>query len=469
MTMHRGVLRKYTVGLSVTLRVSDAVACVAAALLAFILRFGSGSVFHYPGYPLLILIGVLLVLVVFPTTGLYGSWRTQRLLAPVVRVLFAWIAVFVILLVLLVVFKQSEHYSRGWMVEWFGLQAFFLIVVRLIIYGGLSELRRRGFNRREVVVVGTGRQARFLVNQIRKSVKTGFFIAAVFNGAEGSTAIRGIPVQPLAGLKEFLATRSIDEIWITLSLEQSQKLRGVLTQLQDCTANVRYVLDLEDLYLLNHGVTDILGTPMIDLMSSPLQGPNRVVKAVEDRLLAAIILILISPLMMLIAISVKLGSPGPIMFRQRRHGWDGREIVVYKFRTMYLHQEDQGYVTQAVRDDARITRLGAFLRGTSLDELPQFINVLQGRMSVVGPRPHAIEHNNQYKRVISRYMLRHVVKPGITGWAQVNGWRGETDTEEKMRQRVKYDLYYIDNWSLWFDIKIVFLTLFKGFTNKNAY
>lgn len=157
------------------------------------------------------------------------------------------------------------------------------------------------------------------------------------------------------------------------------------------------------------------------------------------------------------------------MFRQRRHGWDGREIVIYKFRTMHFHQEDHDCVTQAVRDDERVTRLGAFLRHTSLDELPQFINVLQGRMSVVGPRPHAVEHNNRYKRIISRYMLRHIVKPGITGWAQVNGWRGETDTEEKMRQRVKYDLYYIDNWSLWFDIKIVFLTLFKGFTSRNAY
>lgn len=467
--MHRGVLRKYAIGLSLLLRVSDAVACTVAAVLAYVLRFGSGNLFHYPGYPLLILIGALLLLVIFPMTGLYGSWRTQRLLAPVARALFAWIIVFVFLLVLLAVFKQTEHYSRGWMAEWFGVQAVFLLALRLIVYGGLSALRRRGFNRREVVVVGAGRQARFLVNQIRKSINSGFAVVAVFNGIEESTAIYGHRVQSLTGLKEFLAAHSIDEIWITLPLEQSEKLRGVLEQLQNCTANVRYVPDLQDLYLINHGVTDILGMPMIDLMASPLQGPNRVVKALEDRVLAAIILILISPLMALIAISVKLSSPGPVMFRQRRHGWDGREIVVYKFRTMHLHQEDQGCVTQAVRDDERVTRLGAFLRRTSLDELPQFINVLQGRMSVVGPRPHAVEHNNRYKRIISRYMLRHIVKPGITGWAQVNGWRGETDTEEKMRQRVKYDLYYIDNWSLWFDIKIVFLTMFKGFTNKNAY
>lgn len=469
MALRRGVLRKYSAGLSLVLRALDAVACVITGVLAYILRFGSESVIQHPGYPLLILIGALLLLIVFPITGLYGSWRTQRLLAPAARALFAWIVVFVFLLVLLVVFKQSAYYSRGWMAEWFGLQAIFLISLRLIAYSGLSELRQRGFNRRDVVVVGAGRQARFLVNQVRESVSSGFAVAAVFNGAEDATAIRGIRVQPLAGLKEFLATHPIDEIWITLSLEQSQKLHGVLEQLGNCTANVRYVPDLQDLYLINHGVTDILGTPMIDLMASPLQGANRVVKALEDRLLASIILILISPLMMLIAISVKLSSPGPIMFRQRRHGWDGREIVIYKFRTMHFHQEDHDCVTQAVRDDERVTRLGAFLRHTSLDELPQFINVLQGRMSVVGPRPHAVEHNNRYKRIISRYMLRHIVKPGITGWAQVNGWRGETDTEEKMRQRVKYDLYYIDNWSLWFDIKIVFLTLFKGFTSRNAY
>ncbi|HIE54086.1 MAG TPA: exopolysaccharide biosynthesis polyprenyl glycosylphosphotransferase, partial [Chromatiaceae bacterium] len=170
-----------------------------------------------------------------------------------------------------------------------------------------------------------------------------------------------------------------------------------------------------------------------------------------------------------IAMGVKLSSPGPVLFKQKRHGWDGKPIRIYKFRTMKVHEEKEGQVTQAKRGDPRITPFGAFLRRTSLDELPQFFNVLQGRMSIVGPRPHAIEHNELYKDQVDAYMQRHRVKPGITGWAQVNGWRGETNTLEKMEKRVEYDLYYIENWSLWFDLKIIFLTLFRGFVHKNAY
>jgi putative colanic acid biosynthesis UDP-glucose lipid carrier transferase len=164
-----------------------------------------------------------------------------------------------------------------------------------------------------------------------------------------------------------------------------------------------------------------------------------------------------------------MSSVGPILFKQKRHGWDGREIRIYKFRTMVVHEEEEGVVTQARRDDPRVTRFGAFLRRSSLDELPQFFNVLQGRMSIVGPRPHALAHNELYKDQVENYMLRHRVKPGITGWAQINGYRGETESVEKMRKRVEYDLYYIENWSLWFDLKIIFLTIFKGFWSNSAY
>jgi len=208
---------------------------------------------------------------------------------------------------------------------------------------------------------------------------------------------------------------------------------------------------------------------VLDLSVSPMMGINRNVKAFEDRILAALALMLAGPLMLLIAIGVKLSSPGPTLFRQRRHGWDGNLIVIYKFRTMMAHTQSDGQITQACKNDFRVTRFGAFLRRTSLDELPQLINVLQGRMSIVGPRPHAVEHNEHYKDLIDAYMQRHKVKPGITGWAQVNGWRGETDTLEKMKKRVEYDLYYIEHWSLWLDLKVIFLTLMKGFIHPNAY
>src|SRR5690606_32379061 len=220
--------------------------------------------------------------------------------------------------------------------------------------------------------------------------------------------------------------------------------------------------------LLNHSITEVAGLPVLNLSATPMEGVNGLLKALEDRVLAALILLLIWPVMVAIAIGIKLSSPGPVIFKQHRYGLRGNKIEVWKFRTMTVCENDDN-VTQAKRNDPRVTRFGAFLRRTSLDELPQLFNVLQGRMSLVGPRPHAVAHNEQYRKLIGRYMLRHTVKPGITGLAQINGWRGETDSLDKMQKRVEYDLYYIENWSLWLDLKIIFLTLFKGLRHPNAY
>jgi putative colanic acid biosynthesis UDP-glucose lipid carrier transferase len=216
-------------------------------------------------------------------------------------------------------------------------------------------------------------------------------------------------------------------------------------------------------------MSEVAGHYAIDLSVSPMSGMSRFVKRSEDIIIGTLISIMILPVCLGIALAIKLTSPGPILFKQHREGSNGRRFKVYKFRSMRVHQEEAGQVTQAKKNDSRITPIGAFLRRTSLDELPQFYNVLQGRMSIVGPRPHALAHNEQYKELVESYMRRHKVKPGITGWAQVNGLRGETDTLQKMQRRVEYDLWYIDNWSLWLDLKIIVLTVFKGFINKNAY
>ena len=210
------------------------------------------------------------------------------------------------------------------------------------------------------------------------------------------------------------------------------------------------------------------GVPVVGICETPFTGTNALVKRLSDVILACIILVLISPLLLAVAIGVKMSSPGPIIFKQRRNGLDGEEIIVYKFRSMRT-QDNGPVVKQATKGDPRITPFGAFIRKTSLDELPQFINVLQGRMSIVGPRPHAVAHNEEYRRLIKAYMVRHKVKPGITGWAQVNGLRGELDTPDKMERRVQHDLYYIEHWSLWFDLRIVLMTFFKGFVHENAY
>jgi Undecaprenyl-phosphate glucose phosphotransferase len=226
---------------------------------------------------------------------------------------------------------------------------------------------------------------------------------------------------------------------------------------------------MSGLRLLNSSLSEVAGFPVMSLTATRMDGVNELIKDAVDKVLALAILVLVSPLMIAIAIGVKSSSPGPIFFRQRRLGAHGEEINVLKFRTMIVHAEESGRVSQATRGDPRVTAFGAFLRRTSLDELPQFFNVISGEMSIVGPRPHAIEHNEHYKELVKRYMLRHKVKPGITGWAQVNGYRGETDTLEKMAKRVEYDLHYIENWSLWLDLKIIGLTVVRGFSDRNAY
>ena len=334
-------------------------------------------------------------------------------------------------------------------------------------------MRRHGFNERRVVILGAGTLGIQFAQTVQQALWTGYRIVSFWDdhACDKPHTLQNIPVkQTPANLSAFLAhDKTIDEVWIALPMRAEARVQEIMQALQQSTVTTRLLLNIFNLMLLNHSITDIAGYPVLNIRTSPMRGINRFIKALEDRALALIILVLISPLLALISLAVKLTSQGPVFFKQQRLGWDGKIIKVYKFRTMYQHQEVNGKVTQAKANDARITPLGRFLRRTSLDELPQFINVLQGRMSIVGPRPHALAHNDEYKYKIHTYMQRHYVKPGITGWAQINGWRGETDTLDKMQKRIDYDLYYINHWSLWFDLKIIFLTFFRGFTHNNAY
>ncbi|WP_233279514.1 undecaprenyl-phosphate glucose phosphotransferase [Acidihalobacter yilgarnensis] len=464
------MLRDYASAISLLTRTLDILLVAVAGWLAYALRF-----FDQPSPPLpmaysaLTLIGALLVLIIFPLFSVYDSWRAKGMFAPAGRALMGWFVVYLSGLVILVVVRESTLFSRLWLAYWGLLSAMLLVGLRIAIYWLLRSLRRRGYNRRPVVIVGADQQGRALAARARSADWSGLEVLALFDvPASVQDADDGLAVYPLDALASFVTEHQVGEVWVAMPLERGAELRQVIELLRHSPVNIRYAPDLFGLSLLNNGVTEIVGVPMIDLSASPMQGVNRLLKALEDRLLAALILLSVSPLMLLIAVAIKLSSPGPILFRQRRHGWDGQEIVIYKFRTMRVHAE-AGRVTQATRRDPRVTALGALLRGTSLDELPQFVNVLQGRMSIVGPRPHAVEHNAQYCDMIDRYMLRHKVKPGITGWAQINGWRGETDTVEKMQQRVEHDLYYIEHWSLGFDLKIIFMTLLRGFVHRNAY
>jgi putative colanic acid biosynthesis UDP-glucose lipid carrier transferase len=274
----------------------------------------------------------------------------------------------------------------------------------------------------------------------------------------------------LGGLDDiaaYVSANGVKEVYISLPLSHP-RIVEVLERVQGTTASIFFVPDLLGIGIIQGRLRDINGLPVVGICETPFTGINELVKRTSDVILAAIILALVSPLMLAIAIGVKMSSPGPIIFRQKRNGLYGDEITVYKFRSMTT-QDNGPTIAQATKNDSRITQFGAFLRRTSLDELPQFINVLQGRMSIVGPRPHAVAHNEQYRQMIKAYMVRHKVRPGITGWAQVNGYRGETDTVDKMRARIEYDLEYLRNWSLWLDLKIILRTISLVFLDRNAY
>jgi putative colanic acid biosynthesis UDP-glucose lipid carrier transferase len=467
--MKSGFAQTYASVISLTTRLLDVLLIWGAGLVALGLRFGWDMFPLPPAYGAMIVIGGLLAALIFPIFGVYGSWRARGLIYPSSRVMAAWSLVLMILLISLVLVKEAETFSRLWLTQWWLVSGLALAIERVAVYFALRGLRQRGLNHRKAVVVGWGPQALNLINRAEKEGWAGFDVVRVYGERPDDTGIAGHEIHPLSELFEYVSSHQIDEVWIAVPLDQSQQLKGVLDNLRFSTANVRFVPDLFGLFLINHGVSEIMDVPMIDLSASPMAGVNRLVKSLEDRVLAFLILLVISPLLLVIALGVKLSSKGPVLYKQKRHGWDGQPFNIYKFRSMKDGADQEGDVPQAVKGDVRVTRFGAFLRRTSLDELPQFINVLQGRMSIVGPRPHAVEHNELYKSQIDGYMLRHKVKPGITGWAQINGWRGETDTLDKMQKRIEYDLFYIENWSLAFDLKIILLTVFRGFVHKNAY
>lgn len=426
---------------------------VLAGWLAYGLRFGEEQGDMPDVYELLIL--QMSTVMLLAASAVYRAWRGGLLRALVGRAALSWLITWAVLMGYLVLSKTSTDFSRIWLGAWALTSLMGIVMSRLGLYGVMRWLRGKSIQHKSVLVVGGGNPQQAIEQRMQNSAWTGFQLAAKAS------------LQDLDGVKSAIAKVNPDEVWLCPPANNMGGVQEVLEALRFSTANIRMVPDMGAFQLVNNGVTLVLGFPMVDISNSPMSGFNQLLKWVEDKVLGALILLLISPLMLLIAIAIKCTSPGPIIFKQKRHGWNGETIWVYKFRSMFVHHEDG--VTQARKGDTRITPLGHFLRASSLDELPQFINVVQGNMSIVGPRPHAVEHNLQYREQIPKYMLRNKMKPGITGWAQINGLRGETDTLDKMEARVVADLYYLENWSLILDLKIIILTIFKGFFGKNAY
>ena len=432
----------------------DFLAICAGGVFAFMLRFGTDAQMS-PVERMMVL--AVACFAAFFFGQVYRMWPGGSLPAMVARVSLGWSFTWALLAVILVMTKSAEMFSRGWLVTWLLAGAVSLWAGRTLAFFIMARMRRFGYQHHSVILYGDSNMLQTVKKRLAVATWSGFDVIATAMPGDG------------ANLEELDAKLHPEEIWISLNMADRVKLDQVMYCLRNSVANIRLLPDLMMYQVLNQGMSVAVGIPMVDLSISPMFGSRRVLKATLDFSFALVALIVLSPLLFTIAIAIKLTSHGPVLFQQKRHGWNNEEIWVYKFRSMAMHEEKSGVVLQASRGDSRVTSVGRFLRRTSLDELPQFMNVLQGRMSVVGPRPHALAHNDAYKHLIPKYALRHKVKPGITGWAQICGFRGETDTLDKMEGRIRHDIFYLENWSVWMDIKVIFLTPLAVLQNKNVY
>jgi len=414
---------------------------------------------------------LILALIVFSLTFPGAIYSSGSLFGLARDVLLNWAIVLIILLFFGYASGYVWTFPARMEVAWCAGVPIALFLAHAALPMLLPKLLALEGVRRNAVIAGSSELGAKLAAQISDSALLGIHLDGIFDDRrpERRVMIEEVPVLGrLDQLAEYVKSHHVDLIYITLPMASQPRILRLLNELRDTTASIYFVPDIFVFDLIQARMDSINGIPVVAVCETPFFGVNGMLKSISDFVLGTLILILISPLLLVLAAGVKLSSPGPVLFRQRRYGLDGRQITVYKFRTMVV-LEDGEEIKQATRDDQRITPFGRFLRRTSLDELPQFINVVQGRMSIVGPRPHAVAHNETYRKLINGYMVRHKVKPGITGWAQVNGLRGETDTVDKMRQRIEYDLGYLRNWSLRLDLHIILKTVLLIFRDGRAY
>ena len=451
------------------LRIADAAILVATALLTFWMR--NDLLEMPPPYVIATGLSVVLLFAVGQVAGLYRFETLTRFPIQLGAASLTLSAVMAALAMAGYLTKTGDIFSRLWLVTWFFMAYAGIIIIRVIMVRRIEAWRAQGGLRRRIAIVGAVEKGIRLIHHLKNAPDENLTLVGVFeNDLSACDAIEGIPIcGTVRDLVNDVARLDIDEIILALPGSSHDLLSQIMRELHTVSVDVTLCPDTIGLTMPILGIEEVNGLGLLRIYQRPISGWNRVMKAIEDRVLAFLLLILFPPIFLIVAIAIKLDSRGPILFHQRRLGFNNNSFVLYKFRTMYEWSIDDSVVPQAQRTDPRVTRIGAFLRRTSLDELPQLFNVLKGEMSLVGPRPHAIAHNEHYATLIDQYLGRHRVKPGITGWAQVHGHRGETQTVEKMRARVEYDLYYIDHWSLWFDLRILLMTPFVGFVHQNAY
>ncbi len=441
---------------------------LAAGLIAYFLKI---DITNLKNWAQLVFIKVLLCLIIFKEANLYRSWRGRPFSDQFSRLIISYITSSIVIFLLWSALNLKVEIKIEQFLFWILLSGLFIFSFRAFAYTFIRQLRKKGVNQKKIIIFGAGQLGKALLHRTLNSPESGFLITGfIDNNKSHLEKISGIPI--IGGTNELsniLKTKRIDEIWLALPLKAIDQIEKVIELTSNKNTAVRLIPDLFGLTLLNHSVTEFLGFPVIDLSVNRMVGINLFVKSCEDKILGLLFFLLTFPLMCIIALGLLLTSGRPIVFKQKRLGWDGKVFTIYKFRTMKPHDEPKNKVTQASLNDQRFTKVGKWLRKSSLDELPQIINVLQGRMSLVGPRPHVAQHENEYQKNIQGYVRRHSVKPGITGWAQVNDLRGEIKSLDDINRRLQHDLFYIENWSLWFDFRIILTTIIKIFFSRQAW
>ncbi len=467
----RGILKNNATALLFISKIINPVIVMLAGNLSFYYYLFPKDEFDFlpPRYQMAILIGTLFTILIFNWFDLYKPWRGISIWQELRLVFLSWGMVILVLTLISFFTKTSQDFSRVWIISWWVFSLLLMVSFRLFVRLSLNYFRAQGFNQRQVIIAGAGSLGKKISSRLQIAPWTGIDIIAYFDddGSKEGQLINNIPVKGNLGeIGSFLEKNTVDQVWIALPIDAGKKISELMRLISTYdSVEIRLVPDIFDFRLLNFSVSEIVGLPVLNLTDSPMYGINKVSKKIEDLVVSILALLLLLPVFSIIALGVKLSSRGPVFYKQERMSWNGSTFNMLKFRSMPQNAEEETGAKWANKDDNRATRFGGFLRRTSLDELPQLINVIKGDMSIVGPRPERPIFIEKFKKEIPDYMNKHLVKAGITGWAQANGWRGDTD----LATRIEYDLYYIENWSILFDIKIMLITLFGGMTGKNAY
>jgi polysaccharide biosynthesis protein PslA len=422
-----------------------------------------------------LLLGTLIALLFFEWRFVYEPDARLDFWLAMRRIISGWLTAIIAFLTLSFMLKLSYNYSRLWFLMWSAFSLFLILGGRCLLHILLRKLQRQGYFDRRVAIVGAGPQGERLAHHLKNSANTNMQVVGIYDDRtpeperlQGGMSIRGTT----ENLLEQIRRDEIDQVVIALPWSAEERINTLIRRFALTPVGIRLAPDLAGFSYQERHYSLVAGLPVLNLFDRPISGFDQVAKALEDKILALAGLVFAAPIMLLCALAIKLDSKGPVFFRQDRIGFNDRTLRIWKFRSMYTDMCEADGIKQASRKDPRITRIGAILRRTSLDELPQLFNVLAGEMSIVGPRPHAASTRageREFHKIVDHYGSRHRVKPGLTGWAQVNGWRGETDTEIKLIHRLEHDLHYIENWSLLFDFQIILRTVGVLLSQKNAF